>query len=211
MSKTKRTLRKITILLMLVIISSSLFCYLGMNYNNAKFTALDNAMVQFMVDHTEKEITVLMNFFTFFGTIGGVSLILLLMIFISHFNKKIITAGVIIIAEYLINGILKNIYMRPRPPVARLTLAEGYSYISGHSAVSLVMSVILINVFVCNMKHKRIKNILYVFLVIMPFLIAISRLYLRAHYFTDVIGGWLVGIVYLSILEIIVLTRKLSM
>ena len=49
------------------------------------------------------------------------------------------------------------------------------------------------------------------FLVIMPFLIAISRLYLRAHYFTDVIGGWLVGIVYLSILEIIVLTRKLSM
>ena len=137
--------------------------------------------------------------------------ILLLMIFISHFNKKIITAGVIIIVEYLINGILKNIYMRPRPPVARLTLAEGYSYISGHSAVSLVMSVILINVFVCNMKHKRIKNILYVFLVIMPFLIAISRLYLRAHYFTDVIGGWLVGIVYLSILEIIVLTRKLSM
>ena len=65
MSKTKRTLRKITILLMLVIISSSLFCYLGMNYNNAKFTALDNAILQFMVDHTEKEITVLMNFFTY--------------------------------------------------------------------------------------------------------------------------------------------------
>ena len=47
-------------------------------------------------------------------------------------------------------------------------------------------------------KNKKIKYPLIVFLSILILLIGISRIYLGAHYATDVIGGWIIGAVYLA-------------
>ena len=50
-----------------------------------------------------------------------------------------------------------------------------------------------------NVENKKIKYPLIVALSILILLIGISRVYLGAHYATDVIGGWIIGILYLVI------------
>ena len=161
---------------------------------------IDTNILQFMVEHTNEYLTVVMNIITFFGTIGGVTLILILMIFISRFQKEMLLYSVLVLFTYLINGFMKNIVMRPRPNITHLTFADGYSFVSGHSSISIVLSVTLIAFFVPKIKKAVLRNGITVFLCIMPFCIAISRMYLRVHYFTDILGGWFVAITYLCTL-----------
>ena len=94
----------------------------------------------------------------------------------------------------------KNMVMRSRPSVHHLTFADGYSFVSGHSSISIVLSVTLIAFFVPKIKNAVLRNGIAVFLCVLPFCIAVSRMYLRVHYFTDILGGWFVAVTYLCIL-----------
>ena len=46
-------------------------------------------------------------------------------------------------------------------------------------------------------KNKKVRNVFCVLLGILIFLIGISRIYLGVHYATDVIGGFVIGFIYL--------------
>lgn len=181
------------------IVSLIFLCLLSLNYDGMFWKKIDTVILQFMMEHTSDGVTMLMNVITFFGTIGGVTLILLLMILVSRFQKRVLLYSALILSTYLINGVIKNIVMRPRPAATPLTFADGYSFVSGHSSTSIVMSVILIAKFVPNIKNQVLRNCWIVILSVLPFCIAFSRLYLRVHYFTDVLGGWLVAVIYLNI------------
>lgn len=175
-------------------------CLLAKNYSLPFLQEIDTKILQFMVEHTNSNMTVVMNILTFFGTIGGVTLILILMILISRFQKEMLLYSVLVLFTYLLNGFMKNIVMRPRPNVTHLTFADGYSFVSGHSSISIVLSVTLIAFFVPKIKKTVLRNCITVFLCILPFCIAISRMYLRVHYFTDILGSWFVAVTYLCIL-----------
>ncbi len=187
-------------ILVLGVVSLVLLCLLAKNYNLSFLQEIDTNILQFMVEHTNEYLTVVMNIITFFGTIGGVTLILILMIFISRFQKEMLLYSVLVLFTYPINGFIKNIVMRPRPNVTHLTFADGYSFVSGHSSISIVLSVTLIALFIPKIKNAVLRNSITVFLCVLPFCIAISRMYLRVHYFTDILGGWFVAITYLCIL-----------
>lgn len=175
-------------------------CLLAKNYSLPFLQEIDTKILQFMVEHTNSNMTVVMNILTFFGTIGGVTLILILMILISRFQKEMLLYSVLVLFTYLLNGFMKNIVMHPRPNVTHLTFADGYSFVSGHSSISIVLSVTLIAFFVPKIKKTVLRNCITVFLCILPFCIAISRMYLRVHYFTDILGSWFVAVTYLCIL-----------
>ena len=198
--KGKNRYAKSICILILGVVSLVLLCLLARNYNLSFLQEIDTNILQFMVEHTNEYLTVVMNIITFFGTIGGVTLILILMIFISRFQKEMLLYSVLVLFTYLINGFMKNIVMRPRPNITHLTFADGYSFVSGHSSISIVLSVTLIAFFVPKIKKAVLRNGITVFLCIMPFCIAISRMYLRVHYFTDILGGWFVAITYLCTL-----------
>lgn len=198
--KDKNRYAKNICILVLGIVSLVLLCLLAKNYNLLFLQKIDTKILQFMVEHTNKNMTVVMNILTFFGTIGGVTLILILMILISRFQKEMLLYSVLVLFTYLLNGFMKNIVMRPRPNVTHLTFADGYSFVSGHSSISIVLSVTLIAFFVPKIKKDVLRNCVTVFLCILPFCIAISRMYLRVHYFTDILGGWFVAVTYLCIL-----------
>lgn len=198
--KGKNRYAKRICILILGVVSLVLLCLLAKNYNLSFLQEIDTNILQFMVKHTNEYLTVVMNIITFFGTIGGVTLILILMILISRFQKEMLLYSVLVLFTYLINGFMKNIVMRPRPNITHLTFADGYSFVSGHSSISIVLSVTLIAFFVPKIKKAVLRNGITVFLCILPFCIAISRMYLRVHYFTDILGGWFVAITYLCTL-----------
>ena len=85
--------------------------------------------------------------------------------------------------------ISKVAYERPRPPDA-LVSTTGDSFPSAHSATAAVVAIGLVLVFVPITEHRRRWLSAAAGWAV---LMAASRVYLRAHWFTDVVAGVAIG------------------
>lgn len=94
----------------------------------------------------------------------------------------------IILSEPLI-GILKAAYGRPRPPVALVDVTTG-AFPSGHAVAGAVVAISLVIVLVQPGPARRNLEIAA---AAFAFLMAGTRLYLGAHWLTDVFGGVALG------------------
>ena len=159
------------------------------------------------IDTTIYELTIklmnngMTNFMLFMSHLGSaITLIVLTIAFIlllkNKTNSKFIAINLALV--FIINRILKLTVARPRPEVLKIVQESGYSFPSGHSMVATGFYGFLIYLIYKNVENKKIKYPLIVMLSILILLIGISRVYLGAHYATDVIGGWIIGIVYLA-------------
>jgi undecaprenyl-diphosphatase len=96
----------------------------------------------------------------------------------------------------LLNFTLKTAIDRPRPPVAirdEAIFETNASFPSGHSMGSAIGFGSLGYVMVLRLLRLRWRLALIAGLVVLVPLIGWTRFYLRAHWFTDVIGGLAIG------------------
>ena len=101
----------------------------------------------------------------------------------------------------LLTLVLKNLIRRPRPPAATEFLyGTSFSFPSGHSLGSLVgygvLAYIVGSMWVETSRGRRRLVIGTAALIIA---IGLSRLYLGVHYFSDVVAGYAVGVLWLSV------------
>ncbi len=104
------------------------------------------------------------------------------------------------IGSSLINSTLKHFYARPRPPWKDEWVWESnQSFPSGHSTASVVLVGLLAYMLVigCPRWTGRVAIIAGAVLLILT--IGFSRVYLGAHYFSDVVGGYCVGAAWLAV------------
>jgi undecaprenyl-diphosphatase len=105
-------------------------------------------------------------------------------------DKKIILKGMVsVVLAFFITDVLKVIIGRPRPSIASgswflSTPADIYSFPSKHAstAFALATSVLL---------HRKVLGIVS---AVFAVLISVSRIYLNAHYWSDIIAGAVLGI-----------------
>lgn len=104
-------------------------------------------------------------------------------------------AGVVVAAPAiggLLSGTIKILYGRARPAGASLLNEQTYSFPSGHAATSAAVMVTLCYVL------ARERMISWPTAIVIggsvPLIVGLTRLYLNVHWFTDVIGGWTVGL-----------------
>ena len=97
--------------------------------------------------------------------------------------------------------IIKNIIDRPRPPLANTLVTESsYSFPSGHTFVAIAFYGLLAYFIIQSEKNKTLKVISTIFAIVLILSISISRVYLGAHWPSDVFASLASGSAWLSIL-----------
>jgi undecaprenyl-diphosphatase len=100
----------------------------------------------------------------------------------------------------LLDEVLKLVIRRPRPPYAAAFLPHySWSFPSGHAMGSLIGYGMLAYVLVVLWIHRRSAQLSVVLgAALLIGAIGLSRLYLGVHYFSDVVGGYAAGLLWLS-------------
>lgn len=98
----------------------------------------------------------------------------------------------------ILNNLIKIIIRRPRPSqTIPFSYEKSYSFPSGHSMMSMIFYGLIIYYIFKTIKNRKFKVFLSSILSIIIIFIGISRIYLGVHYVTDVLGGFIFGIIYL--------------
>ena len=101
----------------------------------------------------------------------------------------------------VLGWVLKRAIARPRPSYSAIFLhGESFSFPSGHAMGSLVgLGMLAYLIVTLWAPSRRIQIAIIVLAAGWSVAIGFSRLYLGVHYFSDVIGGYAAGVVWLSV------------
>jgi undecaprenyl-diphosphatase len=106
----------------------------------------------------------------------------------------------------IINQWVKSIFRRARPLEIDPSAPEhSFSFPSGHSMESMIAYGILAYVLVTALPHRRQRLIALLASALLILGIGFSRMYLSAHWFTDVLGGFSLGgawlVLWITVME----------
>ena len=160
----------------------------------------DSVVYNFLVNNRNE---VLNNFFKIITQFGSALVLIIItilcVIFIRDKKYKILVpANLVTIA--IINIVLKNFFLRPRPNELRLIEETGYSFPSGHAMASTAFYGLLIYIVHEKVENKILRNTICIMLGLLILLISISRIYVGVHYTSDVIAGTCFSIAYLILI-----------
>lgn len=97
-----------------------------------------------------------------------------------------------------LGSLLKLVFRSPRPavPFVHLTgVFSGFGFPSGHTYAATCIGGALV-VLAARHVHPRVTRwLLYVVAVVIPLVTGFARVYVGAHWPSDVLGGWLWGVV----------------
>jgi membrane-associated phospholipid phosphatase len=97
----------------------------------------------------------------------------------------------------VLNLVLKNLFGRARPGWADPALADA-GFPSGHTMMATLIYGFLATYLILGTRSWPARFLIALMAIALVFLIALSRLYLGAHYLSDVLGAMAAGTVWLT-------------
>lgn len=127
---------------------------------------------------------------------------LLIAFFLWGFKLKIPALWAIctVVGGDVLGTIAKHIVHRSRP-VQHMAKDNGYSFPSGHVLGFFLVAAVLILVVVPLIRRRAVRDIIQVLLVLFVVVLAISRVYLFAHYPMDTMGAMLLAYAWVQVAE----------
>lgn len=160
----------------------------------------DNAVASYFNKKcNNKYLIKLLGTITRLAQCGIYAVIIFLILFLIPFTKSnsYLLGFSILLNTIVVNILIKNIIKRKRPyqvneEINILTkLPSDYSFPSGHTSVTAAATIITVYYgFIYDLGMMYI-----IFNIIFLILMGFSRIYLRVHYFTDVICGLIIGVI----------------
>lgn len=138
------------------------------------------------------------------GAVSVLSVLGIALIFWITSNKREAVFTLLVFVSNIVNFIIKLIFNRPRPSSDTIQVLGKFdhsSFPSGHVTHYVVFfGFLLVVIFYRKLFPLWLRLVFAICLVILIGTIPISRVYLGAHWATDVIGGYLIGLILLSIM-----------
>lgn len=197
------------IIWILLIIFFIIFLFVLEDVLDEEIYSFDNSIYRIISNIIYGPITIIAKIITMLGSAYVIIPVCIISTIYFSRKKESIYIPINLIIIFAMNQILKRIIQRPRPIENRIVEETGYSFPSGHSMVSMAFYGLFIYLIYKNVKNKYIKWLLITLISIFIILIGISRIYLGAHYASDVIAGFCLSICYLTIF-IKIISKKLN-
>jgi membrane-associated phospholipid phosphatase len=147
------------------------------------------------------------NVMVFFTIMGGITTMTILAAAggIWQWRRGEHTLGVawllIVIGGALLTLGCKAAFDRERPPEAwrdPFVHETNESFPSGHAMGAMIGYGVLAYAVLLSVKRRRTKALILVGLALWVGMIGVSRIYLRAHWFSDVVAGFIIGLAWLE-------------
>jgi membrane-associated phospholipid phosphatase len=145
----------------------------------------------------------IMLFITFLGKhqflIPANLLLIFYFLFAAHQNWFSIRIITISLSSLVLMLLLKYLFQRKRPLSPLLKAAKGLSFPSGHAIMAVTFYGLLLYILLHTIDIDWVRYLVTVLLVLLIVLIGYSRVYLRVHYASDVLAGFVIGLLWLWI------------
>lgn len=161
---------------------------------------VDQTVLNFFVSMRADWLVFLMLIITYLGNAIMVAVLTALSAISFYIHKhyaRILPLLVSVGGSTITVYILKTLINRPRP-LAILYPEFESSFPSYHAAAAVALYGFFLYT-ILKHDHHYLKKPFMIFLFILIVLIGISRLYLGEHYFSDVIAGYAIGLIWLLI------------
>ena len=199
MPKYPRISRNYLYLLLLLLIPFFQLCARIFEKN---YYAFDLNILQLLENHQNSRLNfIFTNVYRLSNTYvtGAIVLIALIALIRQHYWTEVkalvfATLGILL----LVDKILKPLFDRPRPPKPRLVSdLSPDSFPSGHAAGNLVFYFYMS--FVIATLYPQLTKYVYGFSTLLVLLIGFSSIFVKAHWTTDILGGYVFGYLWLLI------------
>lgn len=164
---------------------------------------LDQWAFALLAGITNSSVTQVMLFITFFGS--SYFLMPAYLILIGYFllfkkNRKLsLDVAAVGITSTIILFSLKAIFHRNRPLDPLVQKVNGFSFPSGHSFSSFTFLGLLIYILWNTTMNPVLRWVLSILFFLFAAAIALSRVYLHVHFASDVLAGFFLCLVWLTI------------
>jgi membrane-associated phospholipid phosphatase len=99
----------------------------------------------------------------------------------------------------LLNVVLKNVFQRARPTFDHLLLTfSGHNFPSGHTMAAAMLYGTLAALALARIRAWHWRVLVVVVATFLIMLVSFSRIYLGAHYLSDVLGAMVEGLAWLA-------------
>lgn len=143
--------------------------------------------------------------FTYMGSGGTMSWVCIVAALVAYRGGKT-RAALFCLLSLLglpLNVLLKQIVQRPRPTADLVRVVyyqSGDSFPSGHAMGSTIVYGFLAYLAWIHLRHPIHRRFWALLLALLPIPISFSRIYLGVHWFSDIVGAWIFGLIVLLIL-----------
>lgn len=159
---------------------------------NGSIVSFDDKVYNMVTHDTNTFLDNMYKVFTFLAStkfvIGACLAILVIFVIIKKKEIGFTIVGSVAIST-IVNNAIKLVFRRPRPEVRRLVVEKSFSFPSGHTMAAVTLYGILIYFVMKSKLNKALRIAISIVLGLLPICVAISRIYLGAHFASDVIGA----------------------
>lgn len=191
----------------LFLVSISLFTYFSYMVAKERFQQIDFDTTVKLQDHISGRFDQVFSYFSLLGSAEVTIGFCLLMMVISLLHKRFlpILGWLLIVPATMAEIFGKLVVFHPGPPqffhrsLLPTTLPSFYvhtnfSYPSGHMTRTIFIITVVFIIVVFSSKHPFFKLIAFFLLVLLAFLMGLTRVYLGEHWLSDVLGGAILGL-----------------
>jgi membrane-associated phospholipid phosphatase len=168
-----------------------------------RLVEFDRVLSLTLHQHSSLRIVRIFDVITDFGNVVALGCIGSIVVVILAAQRRLQLLGIWVVAllgTAFLNQTLKNIFHRVRPQLMNPWINEpGWGFPSGHAMGSLVVYGMLAYTVGLMVKNRAIRIGLIFLAVSLVIAVGFSRIYLGAHYFSDVIAGYCAASFWLAI------------